>query len=100
MLNRMNENEKEWAMGVKYQLAQAMSDDLGCQKQEAFERLSEAWHEAIGDGIEPDVMAHVALFAALSDLVDTYGEPAVAEFADRLASRIQGGEFTIPAIVN
>ena len=77
-----------------------MSDDLGYQKKEAFERLSEAWHDAVGDGIEPDVMAHVALFAALSDLVETYGEPAVAEFADRLASRIQGGEFTIPAVVN
>ncbi len=85
---------------MKYQLAQTMDDDLGGQKQEAFERLTEAWHEAIGDGIEPDVMAHVTLFAALSDLVETYGEPAVAEFADRLASRIQGGEFTIPAIVN
>ncbi len=87
-------------MGVKNQLAQTMSDDLGDQKKEAFERLSEAWHDAIGDGIEPDVMAHVALFAALSDLVETYGEPAVAEFADRLAGRIQGGEFTIPAVVN
>lgn len=88
------------AMGVKNQLAQTMSDDLGGQKKEAFERLSEAWHDAVGDGIEPDVMAHVALFAALSDLVETYGEPAVAEFADRLAGRIQGGEFTIPAVVN
>ena len=77
-----------------------MADDLVSQKREAFERLSEAWHEAIGDGIEPDVMAHVALFAALSDLVETYGESAVAEFADRLASRIEDGEFTIPAIVN
>lgn len=87
-------------MGVKNQLAQTIDEDLVGQKQEAFERLSEAWHEAIGDGIEPDIMAHVALFTALSDLVETYGEPAVAEFAERLASRIQGGEFTIPAVVN
>jgi len=85
---------------VKYQSAQLLDNGLAEQKQEAFERLSEAWHEAIGDGIEPDVMAHVALFTALSDLVETYGEPAVAEFADRLASRIQVGEFTIPSIVN
>ena len=85
---------------MKNQLAQTMNDDLGGQKKEAFERLSQAWHDAIGDGIEPDVMAHVALFAALSDLVETYGESAVAEFADRLASRIQGGEFTIPAVLN
>ncbi len=85
---------------MKYQLAKTMGDDIVGQKKEAFERLSAAWHEAIGDGIEPDVMAHVALFAALSDLVETYGEPAVAEFADRLASRIEDGEFTIPAVVN
>ena len=77
-----------------------MSADLLGQKQQAFERLAEAWQEAIGDGIEPDVVAQVALFTALSDLVEAYGESAVAEFADRLGSRIQGGEFTIPAILN
>lgn len=91
---------KQRIVGVKNQLAQTMSGDLGGQKREAFERLSEAWRDAIWDGIEPDVMAHVALFAALSDLVETYGEPAVAKFADRLAGRIQDGEFTIPAAVN
>ncbi len=85
---------------MKYQFSQLLNNDLSSQKQEAFERLSEAWNEAIGDGIEPDVIAHVALFTALSDLVETYGEPAVAEFANQLASRIRGGEFTIPAVVN
>jgi hypothetical protein len=68
---------------------------LAQQKHEAFVRLSAAWEEALGDGIEPEVMAHVALFAALGDLVATYGEPAVAEFAKRLPERIAAGEFSI-----
>jgi len=68
---------------------------LALQKQEAFVRLSAAWEEALGDGIEPEIMAHVALFAALGDLVATYGEPAVAEFAKRLPERITRGEFSI-----
>ena len=37
-----------------------------------------------------------ALFAALGDLIATYGESAVASFAERLAGRIAAGEFTIP----
>jgi hypothetical protein len=70
-------------------------ETLPQQKQEAFVRLSAAWEEALGDGIEPEIMAHVALFAALGDLVATYGESAVAEFAKRLPDRIAAGEFSI-----
>ena len=72
------------------------TEELASQKREAYERLSALWQDALGAGIEPDVLAHVALFAALGDLVSTYGEKAVADFAERLPSRIVAGEFTIP----
>lgn len=75
-------------------------DGLGAQKQEAFARLSAVWQAALGDGIEPDILAHVALFAALGDLVSTYGEAAVADFAQQLPERIHAGEFTIPLVLN
>lgn len=70
------------------------------QKREAFARLSAVWQDALGAGIEPDVIAHVALFAALGDLVATYGESAVVDFAERLPARIASGEFTIPLVLN
>ncbi len=76
------------------------SDELRLQKREAFARLSAVWQDALGAGIEPDILAHVALFAALGDLVATYGETAVADFAERLPDRIASGEFTIPLVLN
>lgn len=73
------------------------SEALRLQKREAFSRISAVWQDALGAGIEPEVLAHAALFAALGDLVTTYGEAAVADFAERLAARVAAGEFTIPA---
>ena len=37
-----------------------------------------------------------ALFAALSELVTTYGEDATAKYAEGLSARIRNGEFSIP----
>jgi hypothetical protein len=71
-------------------------EQLSAQKREAYVRISAVWRDALGAGIEPEVLAHVALFAALGDLVSTYGEAAVADFAERLSGRITAGEFTIP----
>ena len=81
-------------------LGQHETEEMRVQKREAFARLSAVWQDALGAGIEPDVIAHVALFAALGDLVATYGENAVAEFAERLPDRISSGEFTIPLVLN
>jgi hypothetical protein len=76
------------------------TDELRLQKREAFQRLSAVWADALGAGIESEVLAHVALFAALGDLVSTYGEDAVAEFARGLPTRIAAGEFSIPRSLN
>ena len=75
-------------------------DDLSLQKREAFARFSAVWQEALGAGIEPDILAHVALFAALRDLVATYGEQAVSDFAGRLPDRVAAGEFTVPVLLH
>jgi hypothetical protein len=81
-------------------LSRPDTDDLKLQKREAYQRFSAVWEAALGAGIEPEVLAHVALFAALGDLVSTYGEEAVADFAGRLPNRISAGEFSISRAVH
>jgi hypothetical protein len=65
------------------------------ERRAAYAYLSEAWEEARLDGIDGDCMAQVALFAALGELVSTYGEDATARFAEGLSERIRRGEFTL-----
>ena len=65
------------------------------QKQVAIGYLHEAWAEARLDGIDGDCMAQACLFAALSELVTTYGEDATAKFATGLFERIANGEFSL-----
>jgi len=65
------------------------------KKRVALTYLIEAWDEAIAEGVDSEILAHAALFAALSDLISTYGEEAVAGLAQRLPERIRAGEFTL-----
>ena len=65
------------------------------QKQAALRYIMEAWHLALHDGIEPEMLANASFFAALSDLVATYGEDAVATMTEGLSKRIHNGEFTL-----
>jgi hypothetical protein len=61
----------------------------------ALRYIMEAWEEALHDGIDPDCVATAAIFAAMSDLITTYGEEPVARLAERLPERIRAGEFTL-----
>jgi hypothetical protein len=65
------------------------------ERRAALSFVTEAFAEAILAGIESESFAHAALFAALQELVETYGEEAVAAFAGRLPERIMTGEFTV-----
>ena len=65
------------------------------KKRVALSYLIGAWDEAVSDGVDPEILAHAALFAALSDLITTYGEDAVAHLAERLPDRIRAAEFTL-----
>lgn len=66
-------------------------------RQAALAYVTEAFAEAILAGIESDSFAHAALSAALHELVATYGEEAVADFAERLPKRVRDGEFSTSA---
>ena len=65
------------------------------QKRIALGYLQEAWTEARLDGIDGDCLAQACLFAALAELVTTYGEDAAATFANGLADRIRNREFSL-----
>ena len=73
----------------------ARSSENEAQKQQALRYILDAWEEALHDGIEPEMLANAALFAALADLIGVYGEDAVAKMTGGLSRRIQHGEFTL-----
>lgn len=62
---------------------------------EALSYIIDAWEDAIIAGLEPETIAGASLFAALTDLVSTYGEEAVAGMIKDLSTRVQNGEFTL-----
>ena len=64
-------------------------------KARALQLILDAWDKAMADGAEPEVVASVAIYAALADMVDRYGEEAVAEFCQSLPERVRRGEFTL-----
>ncbi|MGL1922111.1 MAG: hypothetical protein OCD03_13890 [Hyphomicrobiales bacterium] len=69
--------------------------DQQFEKQRALSYLLEAWENAINDGVESDMIATAAIFAAISDMVNQYGEDPVAKMTESLAQRIRTGEFTL-----
>jgi len=65
------------------------------QKKAALSYLNEAWAEARHDGVDGDCLAQASLFAALAELVGTYGEDAVAKFIEGFPARVRNGEFSL-----
>ena len=66
------------------------------RKRAALEHILSAWSEADDAGIEPEVVASMAIYAALADLVGTMGTEAVADLVADLPQRIRYGEFSVP----
>jgi predicted YcjX-like family ATPase len=64
-------------------------------KHLALRYILDAWEEAVYEGLDPDCIATAAIFAALSDMVATYGEEPVATMCERLPERIRTGEFSV-----
>jgi hypothetical protein len=69
------------------------------ERMAALSYLSEAWDDAMMDGIPPECMAHVALFRSISEFVLAFGEEATADFVARLPSRIRQGDFSVDMLV-
>lgn len=71
-----------------------MSDDPDL-KGRSLQLILDAWDKALAEGAEPEIVASVAIYAALADMVDRYGETAVADFCATLPERARNGEFTL-----
>ena len=69
------------------------------KKRLALTYLSEAWQDAEAAGVDPEILAHAALFRAFADLVETYGEEAVAGLAESMPDRIRAFEFSVSRVM-
>lgn len=65
------------------------------KKAIALELLLDAWDDALSQGCSPELIATSAIFAAIADMVDLYGEEPVADMAAGLPERIRRGEFSM-----
>ena len=74
-----------------------MSEDDPEKKARALELVLDAWDQALAEQVDPEVIASVAIYAAMADMVDRFGEQAVADFCATLPERIRNGEFTLRA---
>lgn len=69
--------------------------DTDAQKARALDLILDAWDKALGEGVEPEVLASVGLYATLVDMIDRFGAEAVADFCATLPDRVRNGEFTL-----
>ena len=83
------------AIPLPTSLADSVSAGSEDERRAALAYLSEAWEEALIEGIDGDCLAQSCLVAAFAELVMTYGEDAAAEFAGGLPRRIRNGEFSL-----
>lgn len=88
----INDDYAEAAMEAEF----AEDEDT---RRAALTFISDAWAEAIANGVDADAVAHAAMFTALADLVAAYGEDAVAKLAEGLPDRIQRGDYTVHRVL-
>jgi hypothetical protein len=69
--------------------------ELDEAKSLALEMFLDVWEAALEENIDPDVIASIAIFAALTDMVENHGEELAAQMAEGLPARIRAGEFTL-----
>jgi hypothetical protein len=63
-------------------------------RRAALNYVSEAFAEAVLDGIEVDAFAEAAFCAAFREIVAMHGEDRALEIARKLPERVLSGEFT------
>lgn len=64
-------------------------------KHRAMGHMEKAFDDADSDGIPVDAVAHAALFAALTTLVECFGEESVARMVSDLPDKINAGNYTL-----
>lgn len=70
-------------------LAERSDED---QRRQALDYITEAWIEAIKDGLDPDHVAVAALEAAVREMVALRGERYTIDMLTRQSGRVEAGE--------
>ncbi len=78
-------------------ISPVLIDDLvaNAHRHTALGYVSDAFAEALLDGVDGANFAYAALYTAFRELVGAFGEEAVAKFAEGLPERIRAGQFSI-----
>jgi predicted YcjX-like family ATPase len=92
---RARDDATPYLMDSMLKIADRLDSNPAEEKKLALQFLRDAWEEAAYEGVDRDCLATAAIFAALSELISTYGEDAVAVMCERLPERVRGGEFTL-----
>lgn len=66
------------------------------QKRLALQMILDAWENARRAGVGAEMLSSAAVFAALTEMVELYGEEPVATLVEGWPERIRGGEFSPP----
>ncbi len=74
-------------------MAEELTDEA--QKALALDLILDAWDKALTKGVQMEMLASVAIYAALADMVEEYGVDVVADFCAELPARVRAGEFTL-----
>ena len=61
----------------------------------ALDYVSEAFAEAVLDGVEVEAFAEAAIATAMRELVVAHGEERVAEIVQTWPERLRAGEFSL-----
>ena len=61
----------------------------------ALDYVSEAFAEAVLDGVEVEAFAEAAIATALRELVAAHGEEQVADLVQSWPERLRAGEFSL-----
>jgi hypothetical protein len=62
-------------------------------KEIAARLMSEAWSEAVAQGVDSELVASTALTAALASLVQSHGREGAVRIAERLIDAVRSGRF-------
>jgi hypothetical protein len=68
--------------------------DTAASRIAALDYVSEAFAEAVLDGVEVEAFAEAAISTALRELVAAHGEERVANIVQGFPERLRAGEFS------
>lgn len=76
-------------------LEPAESEADEAQRVAALDAILDAWERGHSEGIQSEMLAAAAIYAALADMVEMYGAEQVADMCAELPTRVLAGEFSL-----